>query len=1006
MGHGEAWGKSPAWFVTPHLMHSLMDRHWISDAFSVDFIYCLDFGSEQFWSVPEPSNFSLAKKECWDCMDVVVLRDCLSICDLSEPGHSEVWVMKDYGVKESWSKDFVIDTMMIDGACLYYEPIMVLEDGQILVFEDERYSILLYEPGSNCLRNVRTLGFSTRYFLGRAHVPSLLSLRNVAEGENFKASMQDMAQPTRPTLYLAKMHISRGSLPLNLILHCTSHDGPTNCSHFGILELDNPGHSQYHNATTIWVFLGWVLLCVLYCAAKEGGRGPSIWDDFTKRWPGITPFVTLFHWDVPQALEDAYGGFLSSKIVRSKGRGRGPSIWDDFTKRWPVEKSNHREDEEDDHVSDNKEEKVNEAEVESEKGDPQQGLINELGAEVTPILNLGAAQSPKEANLSLVEQRMTRKETHSPLMITENMEGADSNVSCPIENSSLGPVSGPLQEAQDNLELAHPGVVAINRTDDPLSLQGIMLSYSQSIVRISQTHGINLMVDLNSADVRRRRRRLLNAMVDSQEQLSEGQGEEGQGGPPQLGPQDAEPPSPSREIQATLAAGLSMNLQFRGNEERWDLFDREKASLLQLQHKLAEINLVRDLDDRLLWTKDKSNSFSIKSISKNKKQKQEEDDYQTMGNPQLPTPLVMDILSRLPIKTLFDFRRVCKDWLSLMSDPYFANLHLSKSQPSLLLKPASPIETELKLDSFDFHVGPSPPRNARMELVTTINLPKGSIPSNIIGSCNGLLCLGNPSSDGPISICNPLLRNLVTLPNCPSGRLISHFSCAFGYSPMIDQYKVVRSFRFGVVHPVTGRETCEAEIYTLGEGSWRSIGEIPTMVYSCSINAFLNGSLHWIDIYSFIYCFDFGSEQLRAVPEPYEFGTGEKKCAPFMLVGVLRHCLSLCGFSEPDHVEVWVMKDYGVKESWSKDFVIDITRFDDSGFGYYEPFMVSDDGVQILMVFGYNWHSILNYDSESKWLRNVYGYDPPYYLGLAHIPSLLSLRDIAKGENFKVSEQR
>ncbi|KAF7120674.1 hypothetical protein RHSIM_Rhsim13G0228600 [Rhododendron simsii] len=30
---------------------------------------------------------------------------------------------------------------------------------------------------------------------------------------------------------------------------------------------------------------------------------------------GITPFATLFHWDVPQALEDAYGGFLSSKIV-------------------------------------------------------------------------------------------------------------------------------------------------------------------------------------------------------------------------------------------------------------------------------------------------------------------------------------------------------------------------------------------------------------------------------------------------------------------------------------------------------------------------------------------------------------------------------------------------------------------------------------------------------------------------------------------------------------------
>ncbi|MED6126117.1 Beta-glucosidase 13 [Stylosanthes scabra] len=121
-------------------------------------------------------------------------------------------------------------------------------------------------------------------------------------------------------------------------------------------------------------------------AAREDGRGPSIWDTFTHNYPGkikdgsngdvaddsyhrykediglmkymnldayrfsiswsrllpkgklsggvnhkgieyydnlidellangLQPFVTIFHWDVPQALEDEYGGFLSPRIV-------------------------------------------------------------------------------------------------------------------------------------------------------------------------------------------------------------------------------------------------------------------------------------------------------------------------------------------------------------------------------------------------------------------------------------------------------------------------------------------------------------------------------------------------------------------------------------------------------------------------------------------------------------------------------------------------------------------
>lgn len=36
---------------------------------------------------------------------------------------------------------------------------------------------------------------------------------------------------------------------------------------------------------------------------------------FDCAYAGITPLVTLFQWDVPQALEDEYGGFLSDRIL-------------------------------------------------------------------------------------------------------------------------------------------------------------------------------------------------------------------------------------------------------------------------------------------------------------------------------------------------------------------------------------------------------------------------------------------------------------------------------------------------------------------------------------------------------------------------------------------------------------------------------------------------------------------------------------------------------------------
>ncbi|CAN6560441.1 unnamed protein product [Malus baccata var. baccata] len=53
----------------------------------------------------------------------------------------------------------------------------------------------------------------------------------------------------------------------------------------------------------------------------------------------------------------------------------------------------------------------------------------------------------------------------------------------------------------------------------------------------------------------------------------------------------------------------------------------------------------------------------------------------------LPKGLVVDILSRIVcVKTALNCKCVCKEWLSIISDPQFARLHLPRSPIGILMK--------------------------------------------------------------------------------------------------------------------------------------------------------------------------------------------------------------------------------------------------------------------------------------------------------------------------------
>nr|AFK44336.1 unknown [Lotus japonicus] len=126
----------------------------------------------------------------------------------------------------------------------------------------------------------------------------------------------------------------------------------------------------------------------------------------------------------------------------------------------------------------------------------------------------------------------------------------------------------------------------------------------------------------------------------------------------------------------------------------------------------------------------------------------------------LPDELVVEILSRLPVKSLLKFRCVCKSWMLLISDPYFIKKHLHLSKQSTLFNHHRII---LSATTAEFHLkscSVSSLFNSTSTVCEDLNYPVKNKyrHDGIVGSCNGLLCfaikgdcvlLWNPSIRSP-----------------------------------------------------------------------------------------------------------------------------------------------------------------------------------------------------------------------------------------------------------------
>ncbi|GER56475.1 F-box and associated interaction domains-containing protein [Striga asiatica] len=289
--------------------------------------------------------------------------------------------------------------------------------------------------------------------------------------------------------------------------------------------------------------------------------------------------------------------------------------------------------------------------------------------------------------------------------------------------------------------------------------------------------------------------------------------------------------------------------------------------------------------------------------------------------------IIINVLQRLPIKILLRCTAVCKSWYSLITTPQFISSHLhfavsgGNKSPFLFIRRC--LENS---ERYDFILD----NNDSITPHSSLEFPFRSINPffTIVGACNGLICLSDDRMyyTPTIILWNPLLKKSVLLPKPdPIHNFCGTFSqsLGFGFDLISTDYKVVRiayADHISVRRPLV-------ELYELSTHEWRDLSflALDHVIYSKSRSAYVNGATHWVtrhvDSYDLVLSFHMSNEVFSEVLLPCSLTDDDLAVVKDLLV--LNDSLALI-LSSMSSFCVWVMKEYGVRESWSKHLSFDL----------------------------------------------------------------------------------
>ena len=306
----------------------------------------------------------------------------------------------------------------------------------------------------------------------------------------------------------------------------------------------------------------------------------------------------------------------------------------------------------------------------------------------------------------------------------------------------------------------------------------------------------------------------------------------------------------------------------------------------------------------------------------------------------IPHEILLDILSRLPVKSITRFKLVDRSWFSLATSHELALRHLHRHRASRATYKHGVIAVEdshTLHPSLCLHILSGDSQKLVVKQIEKVSEEVKYDPrsfAEVVGSCNGLLLI----SLKPRFCFNDLTEFVLWNPStgehkkiyrriCSDAIIRRHTIAGLGYDDSNDNYKII----VGSTDYISMQHQILVEIYNLKTGCWeeKTYHHFPYWIHEFDFHrgatTLRNGIPHWIarrqtNIERVILSFDPTDDKFKEVTPPpveSEFSDFRSDVYVSALDGKLCLRIILDYTLQLNFLNLWVMEGkYGLEKSW------------------------------------------------------------------------------------------